>query len=192
MRAVEERDLVHLKHLLEKGMPPDQAIGSAVGSTSLAGGAWRIFPEGDVAAWNDSDWKHAWRGLTDDFYAFGEDVFGNQLVLRADVPNVLLWDHETGEFHDLYLDVAPLLETVMASGVGWVEPYHDDSLAVATPSVAGLSPEMHLHWVQPLVLNGKVEAANLAPIARGRHLLGHAGLWRQIRDAPAGTTIVVR
>jgi hypothetical protein len=164
-------------------------------SASLNGGVWRLFsdafPSDGIDGWNDkSPWRAAWGAAAAGFVVFGEDLFGNQLVVRPTVENALLWNHENGELNDLLLDPVTLLETVLESGVEWLDFYGDGSIAVAQKRVLDVPSECHLHWTTPLILGGSIDVQNTSVIERTSHLIGHAELWRQIQGLPPGTTIV--
>lgn len=189
-------DLDPLRRLLDEGRSVHSAIESLLGGKALASGFWRIFsaawPSGGAAAWNGGDWRGAWADMSAGFYCVGEDVFGNQLALVPNGDEVYLWDHETGALNGLHLDPLALLESVVVGGVGWIDAYANGCLEIAGPRVAALPLDSHLHWVVPLALGGGVSEANLAPIERTAHLIGHAKLWRQVGGVAPGTRIVVR
>jgi hypothetical protein len=177
-------------------MPIERSLERAIGGTVAAAGLWRFFstsyPVGGAVGWNSADWRREWQSLTGDFQAFGEDVFGNQLVLRPREENAFLWHHEDGQFHDLLLDPVLLIESVESGGVEWVDFYQNGCLDVARPRLESLSPDDHLHWVTPLILGGQIETGNLEAIDRMQHLGGHAELWRKIGHLPLGTHIVFK
>jgi hypothetical protein len=166
-----------------------------LGVSTLGGGVWRLFSDGfpsdGVDGWNDkSPWRAAWGIAASRFLSFGEDLFGNQLVLRPEAESAFLWNHENGELNDLLLDPVTLLETVVESGVDWIDFYGDGSLAVAQDRILDVPAECHLHWTTPLILGGPIDVRNTSVIERVSHLIGHAELWRHIRDLPPGTMIV--
>jgi hypothetical protein len=186
---------VRLRALIDGGSPVKDALLQVGGPAILLGGAWRIFsadfPAGGADAWNASAWRRSWEGLPD-FYAFGEDVFGNPLALLAGQDNAFLVDHESGTFHDLGLDPVTLIEACASGGLDWIDFYEGDALAIAASEGACLAVESHLHWVTPLILGGRLERSNVAPLPREQHMRGHADLWRQLGGAPLGARIVVR
>ena len=171
------------------------ALGHAGGPDVLLASAWRLFSasypaRGGAEDWNASAWRSAWAELPD-YYAFGEDVFGNALALLPGHDNACLIDHESGEIHDLLLDPVSLLEICARDGVGWVDFYSADALGVAEAMGPTLDPEHHLHWVTPLVLGGKTQRSNVATLHREQHMTGHADLWQRIRDLPPGARVVL-
>lgn len=189
--------LAELERLLAKGASSAEALPGAIGGSFISGGIWRFFsdswPEHGISYWNTaSAWKQHWQPfLPDGVFSFGEDIFGNQLVLVGNFANVMLWNHENGEFHDLLVGPCELLKTVAASGIDWIDHYSDGSLSVARQ--CGAVPlEMHLHWTTPLILGGQVSMDNVSVAPREPHLVGHAKLWQQIADLPPGTTPVPR
>jgi hypothetical protein len=159
------------------------------------GGFWRFFsaqyPDGGVGRWNsDQAWKQEWGLEPALFHAFGEDLFGNQLVLRPGVESAQLWNHENGNSVDLLLDPVTLLETVVQSGVDWIDFYQDGSLKTGESRVMDVPPECHLHWTTPLILGGKVGVENTSVVERSTHLAGHAKLWLRLRGCEPGTIIL--
>ena len=124
-------------------------------------------------------------------FSFGEGVFGNQLVVVNNRESVFLLDHENADCHDLLVCPRELLAIVLEHGIDWIDFYSDGSLNVARQHGA-VSEDLHLHWLTPLNLNGRVSLNNLAPLEREPHLVGHADIWRQIRGLPPGTTVIPR
>lgn len=173
---------------------PELIVG-VLGDLTAGQGLWRFysasFPEGGVEAWNscDSSWRQAWGATLGTLDAFGEDVFGNQLLLRPDGQSVLIWRHESGVIEDTELDLATILEASLSNALDWLDFYSDGSPAVARLFRDEISKDRHLHWVTPLVLGGSVDASNILLVERVTHLLGHAKLWQQIGDLPAGASI---
>lgn len=172
-----------------------EALLKCVPDTQVADGLWRLFsstfPVGGVREWNSCcKWKTEWGLQSIPIYAFGEDIFGNQLVLQPNVENVKLWNHETGNLEDMLLDLPNLLETVCESGIDWIDFYADGSLKIAERRKADVPLECHLHWTTPLMLGGGITIENTSIVERTMHLVGHAKLWRQIKNVPLGTTIV--
>ena len=185
MTPLTSQQLAHLDELLASGITPPVAFPKAIGGTSIDDGIWRFFsdswPQGGILGWNvDSAWKTQWQPfLPSGLLSFGEDVFGNQLVLVDGCENVLLLNHENGECCDLLVGPSELLRTAMEHGIDWIDFYSDGSINVARQY--GLVPlDMHLHWTTPLVLGGQVSANNLSLVQRDAHLVGHAKLWSQL------------
>jgi hypothetical protein len=179
------QQLVHLEELLASGLPPLNAFSQAIGGTSLSDCIWRFYseswPNRGILVWNSgSPWKFEWqRFLPSGLFAFGEDVFGNQLVLVNGCDNALLWNHENGECHDLLVRPCELLRTALESGIDWIDFYCDGSLNVAR-QYGPVPLSMHLHWTTPLILGGQVAADNLSLVERESHLVGHAKVWSEI------------
>jgi len=101
-----------------------------------------------------------------------------------------MWGHEDGELYSLEIAICPLLETVIESGINWLDFYSDGSPQVGLNSGLPITLEKHLHWINPLILGGPVAVANLALVEREAHLIGHGKLWSQIRSLPPGTEVV--
>src|SRR6266446_2801545 len=146
MRNVSAQDYQRLRRELSELVSLSDALPRAIGDAQVAGGTWRFFsaqyPKGGVAEWNlHSAWKREWKLEPTQFYAFGEDLFGNQLIAQPGVENVHLWNHENGDAVDLLLDPATLLETVVQSGVGWIDFYGDGSLKIAEKRVTDVPTE---------------------------------------------------
>jgi hypothetical protein len=183
MTELSQAHVVSLDRLLTSGASLPTAFSQSIGGTYVSGMIWRFFsdswPEGGIAGWNDeTGWKVHWAGqLPTQMFSFGEDLFGNQLALAKNIKNVLLWDHETGECHDLFVAPCELLKTVIASGIDWVDFYSNGSLAIAR-EYGDVPLDMHLHWTTPLFLGGAVTLANVSLVPRQPHLIGHGKLWR--------------
>ena len=160
----------------------EAVLPASVGNTVASEGLWRFFsdtfPPRGVHWWNNSSgWKEHWKPfLPAGLFSFGEDIFGNQLVIIPNQANVFLWNHEDGGFADLLLAPAELLSTVAESGIDWIDFYGNGSLEVAR-SYRRIPDDSHLHWTTPLILGGTVGLENLSVVERERHLVGHAKLW---------------
>jgi hypothetical protein len=197
MAPLSLQQLARLDDLLASGTAPPAAFPQAIGGTCLCDGIWRFFsdswPEGGISRWNnESLWKVQWQArLPLGLFSLGEDVFGNQLVLVSGHENVILWNHEDGECHDLLLGPCELLRTAQESGIDWIDFYSDGSLAVARQH-SSVPLDSHLHWTTPLILGGQVTSRNISLVRREPHLVGHAKLWSQVGDLPPGTTIIAR
>jgi hypothetical protein len=186
MRNLSEQDCQRLRQELSESLPLPDALPRAIGETQVGGGLWRFFssdyPAGGVNAWNlHSVWKREWELEPGRFFAFGEDLFGNQLIVQPTVENTGLWNHENGDTVDLLLDPVTLLETVVQSGLDWIDFYSDGALKVAERRLMDIPAESHLHWTTPLILGGQVRVENTSVVDRTMHLVGHAKLWRQLR-----------
>lgn len=195
MRDVSAQDCSQLRQELSASVFLQDALPRVIGETQAGGGLWRFFsaryPGGGVAQWNShSSWKQGWKLEPTQIYAFGEDLFGNQLIIRPGVENVHLWNHENGGVVDLLLDPATLLETVVESGIEWIDFYGDGSLKIAEKKIMDVPPECHLHWTTPLILGGQVSTGNTSVVERNMHLVGHAKLWAQLRGLDPGTFVV--
>lgn len=165
-------------------------------AVTLAEGVWRIFsenypPDGGIESWNNnSPWKPEWGLGKTDFLFFGEDLFGNQLVIKLNQKSAFLWNHENGELNDLFLDVPTLLENVLTQGLAWIDFYTSEVLEIARANACNLSPVCHLHWTTPLILGGRVSSSNISIVERCSHLIGHAKLWRRVGNMPHGTIVI--
>lgn len=185
MTPLSLQHIARLDELLANGGTPPLAIPQSIGGTILCDGIWRFFsdswPSGGISGWNEgSSWKSNWQSfLPSELFSFGEDVFGNQLVLVGGCDNALLWNHENGECHDLFVGPCDLLKTAIESGIDWIDFYSDNSLAVARRH-GELRLNMHLHWTAPLILGGDVCSSNISLVEREPHLVGHAKLWAQV------------
>lgn len=194
---LESRHVEQLRESLAGGVPLAQAVQQTIGDADACGGLWRFYseswPSGGVERWNErSAWKLHWRDfLPAGAFAFGEDVFGNQLIVVPGHENALLLNHENAECSDLYCDPVTLLATVLNDGVGWIDFYSDGSLTVARRFLP-LPREFHLHWTTPLILRGAVDDSNVSIVERESHLVGHAKLWAQLRGLPPGTAVTLR
>jgi hypothetical protein len=195
MRNLLLEDCLRLRDELRMSIPMAEALSKSVGETQVMDGVWRFFsthyPKGGVNEWNSSaEWKREWEFSPTLYHAFGEDLFGNQLILRSNFENVYLWNHEDGSVVDLLLDPATLLEAVAQSGINWIDFYNDGSLKIAQARLMDVPAECHLHWTTPLILGGKVNVENTTVVERSMHLVGHAKLWRQLRGCSPGTIII--
>lgn len=174
-----------IRQCVDGGQSLIQTLPSVLDNVVYKRGLWRFFshswPPGGITWWNrDSPWRQAWdRVLPPDIFSFGEDVFGNQLVLLGDSDEVFLLDHETPRLESLYLPAVELLLTVLQSGLEWIDAYDGKALAIAD-GMMPIDRDNHLHWVTPLFLGGGVSPTNTALIERNYHLVGHAKLWLRI------------
>ena len=189
------RSHVHRLESSQGTLEIERALPEAIGGTVVSNGLWRFFsddrPQGGIDEWNrPSTWKSQWAPfIPKRLFCFGEDVFGNQVVLTDGSENVFLWNHENGELLDLLVEPLELLETIVNSGIEWIDLYEDGSLSVAK-KYGPVPIDRHLHWVTPLDFGGAVAVANIAVLPRVSHLVGHAKLWHQMGDLPLGTAIV--
>lgn len=195
MTNLSSEHCIQLRNELSRTIPLAEALATSVGGTQVAGGLWRFFsahyPKGGVAEWNSSaEWKREWGFASSLFHTFGEDLFGNQVILRPGFENVHLWNHEDGSVADLLLDAATLLESVVQGGLDWIDFYNDGSLVIAQTRLKDVSTECHLHWTTPLILGGNVGVENTTVVERSIHLVGHAKLWMQVRGYDPGTIVV--
>jgi len=194
MMQLEPTHIARLKEALEHGASVAEALQKAIGDIEACDGLWRFYseswPPGGIRHWNsDSRWKQHWEAfLPQRAFAFGEDVFGNQLIVVPEEDGVFLWNHENGECTDLYSDPVSLLTTALKDGIDWIDLYGDGSPVVAR-RFGPVVRESHLHWVTPLILGGVVSDSNISVVERETHLVGHAKLWSQLRDLPPGTTV---
>ena len=186
-----------LDELLASGTTPPAALPQAIGGTTVCDGIWRFFsnswPQGGISGWNfGSSWKSHWEPfLPLGFFSFGEDVFGNQLVLVKSCDNALLWNHENGECCDLLVGPSDLMRTALDNGIDWIDFYRDGSLVIAR-QYGPVPLNMHLDWITPLILNGRVAHDNVSLLERDLHLVGHSQIWSQVADLPPGTTVIPR
>lgn len=194
MNELNLNDVDVLRKNLGAGNDLISAFVSAIGDKETCDGMWRFYsgewPKDGLLAWNQSSsWKDHWNAfLPKKMFCFGEDVFGNQLVMLPSHETVLLWNHENGELFDLYADLVTLISTVLESGIDWIDFYGDGSLDVAR-NYGAIPRESHLHWTNPLVLGGEVSGDNISLLERQSHLVGHAKLWAQICGLPPGTIV---
>src|ERR1043165_6148925 len=159
MTELQIENLIALRSAL-----PDEplrlALPGTMGGYSTANGFWRFFSNkypapGGILAWNsDNLWRQAWTGLTVELFFWGEDIFGNQLALVPGRSNAFIWNHENGELIDLLLAPDILVETVLQSGIDWIDFYNPDILAIGRAKVLDIPENCHLHWTQPLILGG--------------------------------------
>lgn len=184
--------VARLEAMLSQGVAGREAIPVSVGGVTLENGLWRVFseacPKCGVSRWN-KEWCAAWGIPEENAFTFGEDAFGNQLILTANGNTAHICDHEDGSCFDLELGVVDLLESIVQHGLSWIDFYSNGSLDVAQERVAGLTWEQHLHWTQPLILGGAIAPSNVSVVDRFAHLAGHAQLWRQISGVDPGTEI---
>jgi hypothetical protein len=197
MNVLNPADCERLRDEVSKGTALSEALSKIIGGSETGTSVWRLysnnFPLQGVLNWNaDSVWKREWKLPTKDFHAFGEDIFGNQLIIQPCISQVVLWNHENGSLVDLLLDPITLLETVVENGLSWIDFYADGSLKVAEAKISDLPYECHLHWTTPLILGGQVSSENTSIVERSMHLVGHARLWNQLHDQGPGSHIIVK
>lgn len=180
--------------VLDGGSLPD-ALVAHVGGLEMAEGLWRFFspnhPASGVTEWNEA-WRTAWRVPAGSAFAFGEDLFGNQLLVTQSRPTMIVCDHENGMCHDVGVDVTDVLGAVAQHGLAWIDFYSSEALSVGRAFVPRPNWEEHLHWIQPLFLGGTPNAKNVTKVERLNHLHGHAKLWEQMAELPPGTEVRLR
>lgn len=195
MSSLQMDGLLTLDKLLKGSTPPPTAIAVSIGGSTLADGIWRFFsptlPAGGVDKWN-KEWRTAWGIQSQTLFSFGEDVFGNQLVLTAAAANVHIFDHEDGSCADLGMNITDVLRGGLDHGLDWIDFYQNGSLQIAKEFVETLSWEQHLHWLTPLIIGGTIARENLRIVERLAHLRGHVNLWRQIANLPPGTEVQIK
>jgi hypothetical protein len=181
-----------LKTMLSTRSPQD-VLPQVLGASTTAGGLWRFFSSEGITHWNiPTTWRATWPRLSPELFFFGEDIFGNQLTLKPGSETVWLWNHENGEFADLLLDAATLLETVIQSGMDWIDFYSPEMLAVGRARLLDVPENCHLHWTQPLILGGPVTAANTSVVENVMHLRGHGSLYAQLHGLSPGTEVIIK
>ena len=194
MDSLSSKQIASAREALAEGATIRRALPVSLGGAGTASGLWRFFsegcPNGGVERWNE-EWCRAWSIPLETCFCFGEDVFGNQLVLIPDSSTIYLCDHENGACHDLELGLGDLLESVLAHGLDWIDFYSNGSLDIARGFLAGIGWEQHLHWTHPVVLGGSIAVENVSIVDRLPHVTGHASLWRQISGLPPGTETVI-
>jgi hypothetical protein len=192
MEALTLSGIEAARRILSADRPDLAALEEAIGGRTTAGGIWRFFssahPASGAAAWRN-ELRTAWRSESLASQAFGEDLFGNQLVWHSAGGAMSVWDHEDGSYWDAEMAVADMLEGVLSHGLGWVDFYPAGAVDLAQALADQVSWAQHLHWVHPLVLSGAVTRENLALLDRTPHIRGHAELWAQVSGLPAGTEL---
>jgi len=164
-----------------------------LGGQTTGDGLWRFFTSNKIGPWNaPKTWRGTWPELSPELFFFGEDIFGNQLTLKKDSENVWLWNHENGDLVDLLLDLATLLETVIQSGIDWIDFYSPEMLVVGRAKLIDVPENCHLHWTQPLLSGGSMTMANTSVVNSTMHLQGHGSLWTQLRGLPPGTEVIIK
>ena len=186
-----------LEEIVATGSPLEKAIPCSIGNTVAGGGLWRFFsetfPAGGVHRWNESSgWKEYWKPfIPAGLFCFGEDVFGNQLVIVPGEKIAKIWNHEDGAFVDLLLEPQEMLSVVAESGIDWIDFYGNQFLDVAS-KYGMVSDNLHLHWTTPMILGGSACKENLSVVERKSHLIGHAKLWHQIQNLESGSTVHIK
>lgn len=195
MTTLTTDQIVRLNAALAGGASPREALPACIGGTVVCNGLWRFFsdshPKCGVAHWN-AVWCAAWAFPKENAFTFGEDVFGNQLILTTNGTTAHVCDHENGSCCDLQLGVAYLLESVIQHGLSWIDFYSNGSLEVAKGFAGDVTWEQHLHWTHPLILGGAITSPNLSVVDRFAHLSGHAKLWKQVSEIDPGTEIRIQ
>ena len=189
------RQVDNLKAAVTANSPLARILPQHIGGQTAGDGLWRFFSPGHpvcgISRWNQ-EWCQAWGLPSHEMLSFGEDVFGNQLLVMAGRLTVFLCDHENGSCYDLELGVIDLLQAVVEHGVSWIDFYGTDAVSIGLSLLPRISWEQHIHWVQPLILGGAVSVSNTSVVDRHDHLHGHAVLWKQVSALPPGTDICFR
>lgn len=195
MELLTDKEIAKIKTIIPNEPSIVSSLPTIIGGLGVAQGLWRFFspihPSCSINVWNE-EWCKAWGIQGNNLFVFGEDVFGNQLLITLGQSTVYLCDHENGSCHDLELDVSNLLESVTEHGLDWIDFYSNGSLRVPQDLRASLTWEQHLHWIHPLILGGATTPNNILIIDRFRHLHGHVKLWNQVSHLPPDTEISVQ
>jgi hypothetical protein len=131
-------------------------------------------------------WLNAYEDLTAGLHFFGEDIFGNQFVLRGD--RVALFDAETGVIEEVARSLEEWAERLLSDDywTGW-------SLAHQWQMQNGpLEPGHRLLPKLPFVLGGQFTAENLYSVAAAEGMNYRAGIALQIRGVPDGADITLK
>lgn len=192
MDMINTADIADLKTAIAEGHLLSGLLPQCVGGKGLEGGMWRLFskthPSCGLEEWNQ-EWCSAW-GITDEsVLAFGEDIFGNQLLVVQSHSTIYLCDHENGSCHDLELEVIDLLDSVVHHGIEWIDFYSKETMKVGRYYLPRLTWEQHVHWTQPLILNGEMTMQNTSIVDRLAHMQGHAQLWAQVSGLSHGDEV---
>jgi hypothetical protein len=184
----------NIKERFADGISANEILSAINDDLVVENGLWRFYsgswPIGGIKAWNrsESPWRLEWRdSLSQDAIAFGEDIFGNQLIINKN-NDVYFLNHENFLAENLYCSFGDLFQIIEKNGIDWISHYEDGSLGIAR-KFDSVTRDFHIHWRTPLILGGQANEANVSFVQREPHLVGHAKLWKQIRDLPPGTAV---
>ena len=150
---------------------------------------YRVGPEGhgpELSDWNSgARWKHAYGGLADDYFCFGQDVLGTQYAIHAGRA-VVSWDPENGR--------ATPVGGSLREWARWVLADPDERatafLAKAWQDQHGpLEPGQRLLPSRPFVLGGEVSFENLVVKDAVEAMLIRGPIAHQLHDLPPGATV---
>lgn len=153
--------------------------------------ALHIFPSISVGKeiglelWNSPTlWKDSYKGLTQDYLFFAEDVFGGQFCIRDNM--VCTFEPETGKIEQIannFEDWAKLILCNFQVLTGYTLAHQWQEINGPIPSGMRLVPKI------PFVLGGEFHLENLCLLdsVRAMHLRGEIAI--QIRDTPDGAKI---
>jgi hypothetical protein len=194
MKILTDNHVDVLKEKIAIGASWIEVVPNVLGGTLLDNGFWRIFGSNELGLfslrdWNAPNvWKHAW-GEFASLTFWGEDVFGNQILLDGE-GKVFLWSHENAATVATGFDLVTILETCVKHGLGWIDFYSDGSYSIVKDRLSELSLQSHWHWIQPQIMGGQVTSKNLTCVERVQHMIGHGKLWLQIHGISHGSRIV--
>jgi len=150
---------------------------------------FRVGAEGwgpELSGWNEPDtWKDTYRGLADDLFCFGQDLFGVQFAIDGG-GQVVSMDPETGQ--------RSALGTSLDEWAAWLLAEPDDrgaaTFAKAWQDAFGpLTPEQRLIPRQFFVTGGSYDFGNLIVQDAGLAMRIRGPIARQVHDLPDGARI---
>ncbi|MFJ6672014.1 SMI1/KNR4 family protein [Actinosynnema sp. NPDC091369] len=150
---------------------------------------FRVGPDGhgpELSDWNSgAPWKHAYDGLADDLFCFGQDVLGTQHAIRAGT-EVVSWDPETAR--------ATVIGTSLEEWARWLLADPDDRATAFLAKVwqderGPLEFGQRLLPSRPIALGGEVAFDDLVVKDAAEALLIRGPIARQLHDLPPGATV---
>ncbi|MCE6997996.1 SMI1/KNR4 family protein [Saccharothrix sp. S26] len=150
---------------------------------------FRVGPDGlgpELSDWNSGErWKHAYGGLADDYFCFGQDVLGTQYAIHRGA-TVVSWDPENAR-------ATPVGES-LEQWARWVFADPDERatalLAKAWQDEHGpLEPAQRLLPRRPFVLGGAVSFDNLLVKDAAEAMVIRGPIARGLHDLPPGATV---
>jgi len=158
------------------------------------GGALHVFSaagttsEPGLVQWNDPAlWRKDYDGLADGAVFFAEDVFGGQFCVLEGV--IAAFDPETGEFETIANDLEAWARLILRDyRVLTGSPLAHDWQA----SHGALRAGQRLLPVQPFVMGGDFEVANLRAHDAVKGMRHRARVALQMRDMPDGAALELR
>ncbi|KAH8168285.1 hypothetical protein LIA77_12014 [Sarocladium implicatum] len=154
----------------------------------FAAGPGSLCPELELQTWNElRTWKHAYEGLADHVFCFGQDIFGVQFAI-IDNKQVVTFDPETAEIE--------LIGNTIESWAEWLlaDPDFHGAASFAydfQKARGALELSQRLVPVMPFICGGSFDHSNLEVVDAIQAMHIRADIAVQTKNLPDGTDVEI-